>query len=176
MNKNMQIDTFFFKERAKKISHKRNVNTKYFKGVIEKTNKRVLEITTVTIYHYQDSSVPSAVLNQFYLKELIDLINKEFQGWNRLLRGINYKFCFFLDAQMNIIEQHYKIVFINKEYMSKIYKIYENELFLDYKNKEFIGILFLKQDLLKTFYNVDIDIELLDSKLAIPLIEMITIT
>jgi len=113
MNKNMQIDTFFFKERAKKISHKRNVNTKYFKGVIEKTNKRVLEITTVTIYHYQDSSVPSAVLNQFYLKELIDLINKEFQGWNRLLRGINYKFCFFLDAQMNIIEQHYKMFLIN---------------------------------------------------------------
>lgn len=172
MNRKIEIDKDFFKAKSKNIVKKRNYKTKYFSGTIEKTNKRVLEITTTTIFHYSNNAVPNEKINQFYIAKLIKFINEEFKDWHKVLNAINYKFCFFLDANMNIIEQHYKIVFISKENKSKIYRIYDNQLFIDYKENKFIGASLLKQDLLKIFYNIDIDTELLESSLIIPLIEM----
>lgn len=172
MDQKLEIDKIFFKEKSKKIVKKRKYKTKYFCGTIERTNKRVLEINTTTIFHYSNHSLPNETINQLYLVKLINLINEDFKEWNRILNGINYKFCFFINPDLEIIEQHYKIVFINKENKSKIYKLYDNGLFIDYKENKFIGSSSLKKDLLKTFYNVEIEAELLESELILPLIEM----
>ena len=172
MNQKIEIDKEFFKEKSKKIIKRRKYKTKYFSGTIERTNKRVLEITTTTVFHYTNHSLPSETINQIYIGKLINLIDKEFKDWNKILTAINYKFCFFLNADMQIIEKYYKIVFINRENKSKIYKLYDKDLFIDYKENTFIGTSLLKQDLLKTFYNVEIDPELLESELIVPLIEM----